>query len=69
MPSCIKTTPSGVRQDGAIDKVKFILYFLYLEAVMSQKQKKAIPETMLMSETSLAKDWNTTEEDKAWANL
>jgi hypothetical protein len=36
---------------------------------LQQKQKKAIPETMLISETSLAKEWNTTEEDKAWANL
>ncbi|MCL2806378.1 MAG: hypothetical protein FWD26_10615 [Treponema sp.] len=25
------------------------------------------PATMLMSEASLAKDWNTQEEDKAWA--
>lgn len=24
---------------------------------------------MLLSETSLAKDWNTPEEDAAWANL
>jgi len=28
-----------------------------------------IPETMLLSEKSLSKDWNTPEEDKAWANL
>jgi hypothetical protein len=28
-----------------------------------------IPETMLLSEASLAKDWNTQEEDEAWANL
>ena len=28
-----------------------------------------IPETMLMSEASLSKDWNTQEEDEAWKNL
>jgi len=28
-----------------------------------------IPETMLLSEASLAKDWDTPEEDKAWAGL
>jgi hypothetical protein len=28
-----------------------------------------IPETMLLSEASLAKTWNTPEEDKAWASL
>ena len=28
-----------------------------------------IPKTMLMSEASLSKDWNTPEEDEAWASL
>jgi hypothetical protein len=28
-----------------------------------------IPETMLLSESALSKDWNTPEEDEAWANL
>ncbi|MDR2553920.1 MAG: hypothetical protein LBC64_00700 [Fibromonadaceae bacterium] len=30
---------------------------------------KHIPETMLMSEKSLAKDWNTLDEDEAWKTL
>jgi len=30
---------------------------------------KNIPETMLMSETSLAKIWNTPDEDEAWKTL
>ena len=33
------------------------------------KQLSQIPETMLMSEASLSKDWNSPEEDEAWANL
>jgi hypothetical protein len=28
-----------------------------------------IPATMLLSEAVLAKDWDTPEEDKAWADL
>jgi len=28
-----------------------------------------ISETMLMSQASLAKDWNSKEEDEAWENL
>jgi len=28
-----------------------------------------VPETMLMSEKSLAKDWDTPEEDEAWKTL
>ena len=30
---------------------------------------KTLPDAMVLSETSLAKDWNTPEEDEAWANL
>jgi len=33
------------------------------------KNSKNIPESMLFSEKSLAKDWDTPEEDEAWANL
>ena len=33
------------------------------------KHLKNIPETMILSEKSLAKDWDTPEEDEAWANL
>ena len=33
------------------------------------KQLKSIPETMILSEAALAKDWDTPEEDEAWANL
>ena len=33
------------------------------------KHSKSISETMILSETSLSKDWDTPEEDEAWANL
>ena len=38
-------------------------------AWIKQRKLSQIPETMLMSEASLAKDWNTKEEDEAWAAL
>jgi len=47
----------------------------YLEEIMDfieyikQKRLNIIPETMLMSEQALARDWNTAKEDAAWANL
>jgi hypothetical protein len=28
-----------------------------------------IPETMLLSESALSKDWDTVAEDEAWASL
>ena len=36
---------------------------------LKANQRPPIPETMLMSEAALAKDWDTEEEDKAWASL
>ena len=36
---------------------------------IKQRKLSQIPETMLMSEASLSKNWNTPEEDEAWANL
>ena len=36
---------------------------------IKQRKMSQIPETMLMSEASLAKEWNTQEEDEAWASL
>jgi hypothetical protein len=36
---------------------------------LKQKQVREVPETMLLSEAVLAKNWDTPEEDEAWANL
>jgi Protein of unknown function (DUF2281). len=47
----------------------------YLQEIMNfveylkLKHLKTISETMILSETSLSKDWDTPEEDEAWANL
>jgi len=38
-------------------------------AWIKQRKLSQMPETMLLSEASLAKDWNTLEEDEAWAAL
>ena len=36
---------------------------------IKQRKLPQIPETMLLSEEALSKEWNTPEEDEAWANL
>jgi len=36
---------------------------------LKTKQQPAIPETMLLSESALSRDWDTEEEDSAWASL
>jgi hypothetical protein len=38
-------------------------------AWIKQRKISRVPETMLLSEAVLSKDWNTKEEDEAWANL
>ena len=54
----IETLPTACL-NGVIDFVTWI----------KQRKLAKIPETMLLSEASLAKDWDTPEEDEAWANL
>ena len=36
---------------------------------IKQRKLSQISETMLLSEASLSKDWDTPEEDEIWANL
>jgi hypothetical protein len=54
----IETLPS-VCLDEVLDFVEYL----------KQKQGRRLPETMLLSESALAKDWDSPEEDAAWANL
>jgi len=38
-------------------------------AWIKHRELSQIPETMLLGEAALSKDWNTPEEDEAWADL
>ena len=46
-------------------------YSEVLDFVVALKtgRQPTLPETMLLSEAVLSKDWDTEEEDKAWASL
>ena len=54
----LETLPAEYYQD-------VINYVYYLKNAKTLN----IPETMILSESALAKDWNTLEEDGAWENL
>jgi hypothetical protein len=54
----IKKLPSRYQQEI----VDFVGY-------LKSKSAQEIPETMLLSESALAKDWDTAEEAAAWAGL
>lgn len=36
---------------------------------LKMRRESSVPETMLLSESALSKDWETEEEDNAWAGL
>ena len=36
---------------------------------LKMKRQPAIPETMFLSESALSKDWESEEEEIAWASL
>jgi len=40
-----------------------------MECGIPQSSQRKVPETLLMSEASLSKDWLRNEEDEAWADL
>ena len=54
----IETLPAA-----SLDEVvNFVAWIKY-------RKLSQVSETMLLSETSLSKDWDTPEEDEAWASL
>jgi hypothetical protein len=54
----IETLPAA-----SLDEVvNFVAWIKY-------RKLSQVSETMLLSETSLSKDWDTPEEDDAWAGL
>jgi len=54
----IETLPAA-----SLDEVvNFVAWIKY-------RKLSQVSETMLLSETSLSKDWNTQEEDEAWTEL
>ena len=40
-----------------------------LVTILDEEPKSEIAEAALLSEASLAEDWNTPEEDRAWQHL
>ena len=54
----IETLP----QDYIQEVLNFVSYLKHRRLIVAS-------ETMLMSEKSLAADWDTPEEDEAWADL
>jgi len=65
---------TAITIDTLLQEVSTLPPVYYLEVLdfidfLKTKRLPTIPETMLLSEQALAKDWNTEEENNAWASL
>jgi len=68
----IQTLEAIIDTDGKVilrDEIKPKRKYRALVTILEEEPKVEISETALMSETSLAKDWNKPEEEKAWQHL
>ena len=68
----IQTLEAIIDTNGKVilrDEIKPKKTYRALVTILEEEPKVEISETALLSEMSLAKDWNTPEEDKAWQHL
>ena len=68
----IQTLEAIIDTDGKVilrDEIKPKRKYRALVTILEEEPKVEVSEAALLSEVSLAKDWNTPEEDKAWQHL
>lgn len=58
-----------LEESGLIDNVEIKLVKDGLKITPVKKKEPKISDTLLMSQQALAKEWDTPEEDEAWAFL
>ena len=58
-----------LEESGLIDDVEIKILKDGLKITPVKKKRAKMSETLLMSEQALAREWDTAEEDKAWAFL
>ena len=68
----IQTLEAIIDTNGRVilqNEIKPKKIYRALVTILEEEPKAEISETALLSEAVLAKDWNTSEEDKAWQHL
>jgi len=58
-----------IEKDGVVHLKEPIRLAHSCRAIVTIVDEPVITETMLLSESALAKDWNRLEEDAAWSHL
>ncbi len=64
-----KTIEATIETDGGVHLKEPVKLTHACRAIITIFDDSDISETALLSEQSLAKDWNRPEEDEAWAHL
>jgi len=68
MTAIANFTETLLREVSGLPPVQYPKVLHFIESLKVDRQS-TIPETMLLSEPSLSKEWDTEEEDNAWASL
>jgi len=68
MMSTASIRDSLLREVGNLPPVYYSEVLGFVESLKTKKQP-TMPETMLLSESVLLRDWDIEEEDNAWASL
>lgn len=65
----LKTIEATVEKNGEVHLKEPVHLTHTCRAIVTIIEALDVPETALLSEQSLAEDWNRSEEDKAWFHL
>lgn len=67
----IRTIEATIDKDGRVHLSEPVQLPKARRAIVTilEEEPRAIPSAALLSEESLAKDWNRPEEDEAWSHL
>jgi hypothetical protein len=68
----VKTVEAIIDEQGQVsllEPVRLPAVRRALVTILEEEPLPCVAETALLSEASLAKDWNRPEEDEAWSHL
>jgi hypothetical protein len=65
----LKSVEATIEADGEIRLRESVCLPHACRAIVTIIEESDIPETALLSEAALGKDWNRPEEENAWSHL
>jgi hypothetical protein len=65
----LKSIKATIEANGEIHLIEPVQLTHACRAIVTIIEEPEIPETALLSENALSKDWSRPEEDRAWSHL